>query len=234
MITEALAAMGSLGATAACFELYRTRSQLAQTQVERDVARYDAAHDQLTGLLNRAGLDTAMAQRADCGRPWSLIMFDLDDFKRVNDTLGHDAGDEVLIAVSARLFLAFDHPGDMVGRLSGDEFVALTDTDPQMPTLTFLRARNALIAVRTPIELESGHEVTVTASVGVVSVLAGAKLPRVLRSADIATYKAKAHGGNQVAEYGLPGELAPVLTSRPSSRLRNMPTLARTLGTVTR
>ncbi|GIF08879.1 GGDEF domain-containing protein [Actinoplanes siamensis] len=223
MISEILAAAGGLGTAAvpAGLALRAMRIRLGRARSECAVARYDAAHDKLTGLLNRAGLDAAMAARADSGRPWSLIMFDLDGFKRVNDTLGHDAGDEVLVEASFQLFMAFDEAGDQVGRLGGDEFVVLTDDGPDRTPLTWMRALNALQAMRWPMRLEMGHEVTVTASVGVVSVLPGAELARVMRSADIATYRAKARGGNQVVEYGLPGELAMVLGSRPDSQLRD-------------
>ncbi|GAB1646900.1 GGDEF domain-containing protein [Krasilnikovia sp. MM14-A1259] len=230
MIPEILTAamVGSaITAASAAVLLRRTRAELR-------VARYDATHDRLTGLLGRAGVDAALEERADSRRAWSMIMFDLDDFKQVNDNFGHDVGDEVLVKASHRLFMAFDQPGDVVGRLGGDEFVVLTDNGPYLPLLTWLRALNGLIAVREAMGLASGDEVTVTASVGVVSVLPGAELPRVRRSADIATYRAKARGGNQVVEYGLPGELATVHSRRPNPRLRDMATAARSLRTVTR
>ena len=236
MIPEILAAAGGLGTAAvpAGLALHWMRGRIEQVRIERDVARYDATHDKLTGLLNRAGVDAAMTARADSGRAWSLIMFDLDGFKQVNDTLGHDAGDEVLIEASYRIFEAFAEQGDQVGRLGGDEFVVLTDYDPERTILTWLRALNALSSVRSPIELESGDDVTVPASVGVVWALAGAELARVMRSADIATYRAKARGGNAVVEYGLPGELAPVLAARPNPRLRDTTAGVWTLHEVTR
>jgi diguanylate cyclase (GGDEF)-like protein len=221
MIAEVLAAAGGLGTATVAGYAHWMRGRMEQLRVERDIARYDATHDKLTGLLNRAGLEAAMTARADSGRAWSLFLVDLDDFKRINDTLGHAAGDEVLIEASFQLFMAFSEPGDQVGRLGGDEFAVLTDGEPHRTLLTWLRGLNALSAMREPIELESGHEVTVTASVGMVSVLPGAELARVMRSADIATYRAKAHGGDQVVEYGLPGELATVVSSRPNPRLRD-------------
>jgi diguanylate cyclase (GGDEF)-like protein len=223
MIAEVLAAAGGLGAAAvpAGFALHWMRGRMKQLLIERDVARYDATHDKLTGLLNRAGLEAAMTARADSGRAWSLFLFDLDDFKRVNDTFGHGAGDEVLIEASFQIFMTFSEPGDQVGRLGGDEFVVLTDGGPHRTLLTWLRGLNALNALRQPMELESGETVTVTASVGMVSVLPGAELARVLRSVDIATYRAKARGGDQVVEYGLPGQLATVVAGRPDQRLRD-------------
>ena len=224
MISEVLAAVGGLGAAAlpATVLLRRMRAQLGPTRTECVVARYDATHDKLTGLLNRAGVDAAMAARADSGRAWSMFMFDLDGFKQVNDTFGHEAGDEVLIEASLRIFTVFSGRGDQVGRLGGDEFVVLTDDGPHGTILTWLRALNAVTALRSvPVELESGEGVTVTASVGMVSVLPGAELARVRRSADIAVYRAKARGGNAVVEYGLPGELATVASRRPDTRLRD-------------
>jgi diguanylate cyclase (GGDEF)-like protein len=223
MISDVLAAVGGVGTAAvpAGLALRLMRGRVEQLRVERDSARYDAMHDRLTGLLNRAGLDAAMTARVDGGRPWSMFLVDLDEFKQVNDTLGHDAGDEVLIEASHRLFMACDRPGDQVGRLGGDEFVVLTDDGPQQAPLTWLRGLNALMAVREPITLGSGSKVTVTASVGMVAVLPGAELRQVLRSVDIATYRAKALGGDRVIEYGLPGESATVLESRPDARLRD-------------
>jgi diguanylate cyclase (GGDEF)-like protein len=223
VISELLAAAGGLGAAAvpAGLALRWMRGRIEQVRIERDDARYDATHDRMTGLLNRAGVDAALQARADSGRPWAMAMVDLDAFKQVNDQYGHDAGDAVLIEASYRLWTEFDQPGDQVGRLGGDEFVVLADSPEQAMTV-WLRALRALIVLRsTPVELESGQDVTVTASVGVVQVLAGAELARVKRSADIAAYRAKARGGNQVVEYGLPGELATVLTHRPARRLRD-------------
>ena len=221
MIAEVLAAAGGLGTATAAGYAHWMRGRVEQLRVERDSARYDATHDRLTGLLNRAGLDAAMTARADSGRPWSMVMFDLDGFKQVNDTFGHEAGDEVLVEASFRIFMEFSRAGDQVGRLGGDEFVVLTDGSSVQTVLTWLRALNSVMALRTPVELESEQAVTVTASVGVVSVLPGAELARVRRSADIAVYRAKARGGNQVVEYGLPGELATVVARRPGTRLRD-------------
>jgi diguanylate cyclase (GGDEF)-like protein len=228
VISELLAAAGgvSVAAVPAGLALSWMRGRLDRARIECKAARYDATHDALTGLLNRAGVDAAMTARADSGRAWSLVMVDLDGFKQVNDTFGHDAGDEVLIEASFRLFTEFSQAGDQVGRLGGDEFVVLTDDGPDEPgrtySTTWLRALHALSALRAaPVELAAGQQVTVSASVGVVSVLAGAELGRVKRSADIAVYRAKARGGDMVVEYGLPGELATVLAHRPARRLRD-------------
>ena len=88
---------------------------------------HDAIHDPLTGLLNRAGLrghvDLAWAARRG-NAPMAILFGDLDGFKRVNDTLGHDAGDEVLVHVAQRLSAAV-RAGDVVARWGGDEFVIL-------------------------------------------------------------------------------------------------------------
>ncbi|MBN9447558.1 MAG: GGDEF domain-containing protein, partial [Bosea sp.] len=92
-------------------------------------ARWQATHDDLTGLPNRLlfqeRLQQALDIMAETGGTVSLFLIDLDDFKSVNDTLGHDAGDELLFQAAARLAGALG-PADMVARLGGDEFVVLS------------------------------------------------------------------------------------------------------------
>jgi diguanylate cyclase (GGDEF)-like protein len=217
MIPEMLTAIGGLSAAAlpAAMLLRRMRAQLVAVRTECAVAKYDATHDRLTGLLNRAGLEAALAARAGSGRPWALIMVDLDGFKQVNDTFGHDAGDEVLVEASFQLSQVFDRPGDVVGRLGGDEFLVLTDVGVPWGMTPWVRALQASMRMRKPVVLELGQPVTVTISAGVVRALPGAELARVQRSADVAVYRAKTHGGDRVVEYGLPGELATVVPGRP-------------------
>ena len=236
MIPEILAAAGGLGAAAipAAVLMRRMRAQLGAVRTECAVARYDATHDRLTGLRNRAGLEVALSERAASGRPWALIMVDLDEFKPVNDLYGHDAGDEVLVEASFQLAEVFGRPGDVVGRLGGDEFLVLTDVDELGGMTPWVRAMQACRAVRQPMVLESGQPVTVTASIGVVQALPDADLARVQRSADVAVYRAKAHGGDQAIEYGLPGVLAFVVPGRPQVRLREMAATQRRLSEVSR
>ncbi|MFE7276964.1 putative bifunctional diguanylate cyclase/phosphodiesterase [Streptomyces sp. NPDC057623] len=160
--------------------------------------RYEATHDALTGLPNRTfffeRLEKALG--AGEGQRFGLCYLDLDGFKTVNDSLGHAAGDRLLVEVADRLQSCATAPGEMVARLGGDEFVALTtgpDTEHEVDELA-ARIMNALIA---PISVD-GRELTVRGSIGIVEGPSGERSPaEVLRSADITMYRAKSAGGNR-------------------------------------
>lgn len=160
--------------------------------------RYEATHDALTGLPNRTfffeRLEKALG--AGEGQRFGLCYLDLDGFKTVNDSLGHAAGDRLLVEVADRLQSCATAPGEMVARLGGDEFVALTtgpDTEREVDELA-TRIMNALIA---PISVD-GRDLTVRGSIGIVEGPAGERSPaEVLRSADITMYRAKSAGGNR-------------------------------------
>ncbi|KOG34140.1 putative bifunctional diguanylate cyclase/phosphodiesterase [Streptomyces resistomycificus] len=160
--------------------------------------RYEATHDALTGLPNRTfffeRLEKALG--AGAGQRFGLCYLDLDGFKTVNDSLGHAAGDRLLVEVADRLQSCATAPGEMVARLGGDEFVALTtgpDTEREVDDLA-ARIMNAMVA---PISVD-GRELTVRGSIGIVEGPAGERSPaEVLRSADITMYRAKSAGGNR-------------------------------------
>jgi diguanylate cyclase (GGDEF)-like protein/PAS domain S-box-containing protein len=160
--------------------------------------RYEATHDALTGLPNRTlffeRLEKALA--AGEGQRFGLCYLDLDGFKTINDSLGHAAGDRLLVEVADRLQSCATAPGEMVARLGGDEFVALTTgphTEREVDELAG-RIMNALVS---PISID-GRELTVRGSVGVVEGPAGERgAAEVLRSADITMYRAKSAGGNR-------------------------------------
>ncbi|MFE0133204.1 putative bifunctional diguanylate cyclase/phosphodiesterase [Streptomyces sp. NPDC059037] len=160
--------------------------------------RYEATHDALTGLPNRTlffeRLEKALA--AGDGARFGLCYLDLDGFKTVNDSLGHAAGDRLLVEVADRLQSCATAPGEMVARLGGDEFVALTtgrDTEAEVDEL----AGRIMHALSTPIRVE-GRELTVRGSIGIVEGPAGERgAAEVLRSADITMYRAKSAGGNR-------------------------------------
>jgi diguanylate cyclase (GGDEF)-like protein len=155
---------------------------------------HQAFHDGLTGLANRVlfhdRVRHALSRRDLAGHPIGLLFIDLDDFKRVNDGLGHDAGDELLVAVAHRL-QACVRPEDTVARLGGDEFAILLDR-AETPEVAAAAARRVLDGLRTPFTLR-GSQVPVSASVG-VALGAESELDDLLREADIAMYMAKAHG----------------------------------------
>ncbi|MBV7694507.1 bifunctional diguanylate cyclase/phosphodiesterase [Streptomyces sp. TRM70350] len=160
--------------------------------------RYEATHDALTGLPNRTLFFERLEKvlNAGEGQRFGLCYLDLDGFKTINDSLGHAAGDRLLVEVADRLQACATAPGEMVARLGGDEFVALTtgpDTQREVDELA-ARIMNALVA---PISVD-GRELTVRGSIGVVEGAAGERsAAEVLRSADITMYRAKSAGGNR-------------------------------------
>ncbi|MGP3966228.1 putative bifunctional diguanylate cyclase/phosphodiesterase [Streptomyces sp. 6N223] len=163
--------------------------------------RYQATHDALTELPNRSmffeRLEQTLAPGSGCSRI-GLCYMDLDGFKVVNDSLGHDVGDELLIAVAERLQACATGPGQLLARIGGDEFVALV-IDPPSPATVIALAERALRALASPVSIR-GRELLVRASIGIVEGPAERLTPaEVLRSADITMYRAKAEGGNRYA-----------------------------------
>jgi diguanylate cyclase (GGDEF)-like protein len=151
-----------------------------------------AYSDPLTGLGNRALLAAEVAgaqRRLRGGGRLSLLLLDLDGFKAVNDSLGHAAGDRLLVQLAERLCAAVG-PQDVVARLGGDEFAVLVDEEG--PGAGLRTARQVLDALSAPVDFE-GRVVRVTASIGVVE--QAARSPDdVLRDADVAMYAAKSAG----------------------------------------
>ncbi|GAA0730003.1 hypothetical protein GCM10010199_44890 [Dactylosporangium roseum] len=168
---------------------------------------YDAVHDPLTGLFNRAALLTrGNAQLARCtpGDPVALLLFDINEFKEVNNALGHTAGDEVLKVIARRVTGA-GNADDLLARLGGDEFAVLvTDLAAGGADLALAaaveRARKLGARIAAPMRID-GVALSKEPSVGVVVAAAGeVDLTELLRRADIAMYQAK-HGGQPVAWY---------------------------------
>ena len=153
-----------------------------------------ALHDPLTGLANGALLRdriTLALARAQRGAPCSLLLVDLDDFKAVNDGLGHTAGDEVLATVARRLVQAV-RPGDTVARLGGDEFAVLLDCHGEhvAPEIVAARIQEQL---RQPMFV-NGHELFSPASIGLATSDSVVDAEALIRDADAAMYIAKGKG----------------------------------------
>ena len=161
-----------------------------------EAVRAKALHDPLTGLANRTVLNDRLEQaqrRAERSRSNVAVLFlDLDRFKVINDSLGHDAGDDLLIAVAQRLLLSL-RPGDTAARFGGDEFVILCE-DVVGPHEAVALAERLGEILREPFML-AGDRVFVTASVGIaISSGEGDDAAALLRDADAAMYEAKSHG----------------------------------------
>jgi len=163
--------------------------------------------DPLTGLYNRRYLDaqggTWVTLAARHGHPLSVQMIDLDHFKRVNDTHGHAAGDEVL-RTAATLLKAGTRQTDLCARFGGEELcVVLPNTDP-IGAVTLARRFIAALAA-TPFQISDGDRFNVTASVGVAGLSPdGDSLETLLKRADAALYRAKEGGRNRVVCDGSP------------------------------
>jgi diguanylate cyclase (GGDEF)-like protein len=155
---------------------------------------HQAFHDGLTNLANRAlfreRVGHALRRRSQAGTPLALLFIDLDDFKTVNDQLGHAAGDDLLVAVAGRLQTCV-RSEDTVARLGGDEFAILLEQAPSHEVAVRVAGR-ILESMEPPFPLQ-GHQVQVGASVG-VTVSQAADVDAVLREADVAMYTAKARG----------------------------------------
>ena len=166
-------------------------------QTEQTI-RHLAFHDPLTGLPNRRlfndRLHQAAAMRHRKGNTFALMLLDLDRFKTVNDTLGHDVGDSLLKAVAARL-LNSTRQGDTLARMGGDEF-ALIALEIEQPEDTARIAEKLLDTLKEPFRL-FGHELYVTTSIGITLYPTDAvEADALVKNADIALYRAKDLGRN--------------------------------------
>ncbi|MGZ6256107.1 MAG: putative bifunctional diguanylate cyclase/phosphodiesterase [Candidatus Limnocylindria bacterium] len=164
--------------------------------------QHQAFHDSLTGLANRAlfrdRVAHALARQARSHGAVSVLFSDLDDFKTVNDSLGHDAGDQLLVAVAERL-RAVVRPEDTTARFGGDEFAILLEETDQEGTR---RAAERIIeALRSPFEFH-GRQVVMRASIGAAFTGDSSTQPDdLLRQADLAMYTAKTSGKGRFAFY---------------------------------
>lgn len=172
------------------------RSDITDLKQAELVIKQQAEQDPLTGLFNRAvlvdRLTDALATSERSGRMGALMLIDLDDFKSVNDTLGHDAGDMLLLTVAQRCRDALRR-SDTIARLGGDEFAII------IPNLSGVDdavkvAEKILASVRQPIDIEH-RNLNVGCSIGVALFPSdGATSRELLKHADIALYQAKARG----------------------------------------
>jgi diguanylate cyclase (GGDEF)-like protein/PAS domain S-box-containing protein len=177
------------------------RDVTEQRQLESEL-KHRAFHDALTGLPNRVlfqdRIARGLAQSRCAGLTTGVLFVDLDDFKVVNDTMGHGVGDELLVAAGARLSAAV-RDSDMTARLGGDEFALLVEHVAD-PAAVEAFADRIVQAFSDPFVLADGS-VLATATVGVATTQDSADVDELLRHADLALYAAKAAGKRQWRRY---------------------------------
>jgi two-component system cell cycle response regulator len=172
----------------------------SQLMAAGEALRFQANHDPLTGLYNRAAildlLHRELPRSHREGRSLGIVLLDLDNFKHINDTRGHLAGDAVLREVARRMSAGI-RAYDAVGRYGGEEFLIVVPSSDAMGTLGQAERIRASLVDR-PVEAPEG-EILVTASMGVVStdIVAAADTDALLRAADAALYRAKSGGRNR-------------------------------------
>ncbi len=162
-----------------------------------------AFHDSLTGLANRAlfgdRLSHALERRPGTRESLAVLFLDLDDFKTVNDSLGHGEGDRLLVGVAERLRSSL-RAADSIARMGGDEFAILLD-DPPDSLAPREVGRRLLAALIAPFVL-AGKEVFVRASIGIATGQAGFQTAdELLRNADLSMYTAKRNGKNRIEQF---------------------------------
>jgi diguanylate cyclase (GGDEF)-like protein len=202
-----------LGLLYAGWTIHRLRIRLAQ-------ALHAASHDPLTGLPNRRGAQQLFDSRAVARHATVIALLDLDRFKRVNDTYGHDTGDQLLTAVAGRLATAAARYGGHAARLAGDEFVLLLPAqlgDPVEPVASIL----AEIATPVPLAADPAGTYTPRPTAG-ITVFDGVDgtWTGVLRRVDIACYHAKARASGY--EVFHPGMTMPAVPAQRGLRLRDL------------
>jgi diguanylate cyclase (GGDEF)-like protein/PAS domain S-box-containing protein len=201
---------GKMAGTVVVFQDITARRALEQR------LRMQAVTDHLTGLSNRNGfksaLRAAIARARRRGESVALMFIDLDHFKRINDTLGHDVGDHLLNAVALRLKECV-RSYDIVSRIGGDEFTVVLGELGDIADAALV-ARKILAALHEPFCLKTGMEITISASIGISGFPeCGDEIDTLMQAADVAMYQAKSDGRNLYQFY------LPAMNAKARSKL---------------
>jgi diguanylate cyclase (GGDEF)-like protein/PAS domain S-box-containing protein len=178
-------------------------ADITQRHTAEDRLRHDALHDPLTGLPNRALLVDRLDQiltrsKRDPAAGCAVLFLDLDRFKLVNDSLSHITGDQLLVAIAARL-TSILRTGDTVARLGGDEFTLLLD-NIRTEAAAAAKAQEICDVLERPFSI-AGQQLFAQASIGICLTSSEMPVSDVLRNADIAMYDAKHRGGGTYATF---------------------------------
>ncbi|GAB2756787.1 putative bifunctional diguanylate cyclase/phosphodiesterase [Streptomyces bullii] len=203
----------------------RARARTAEDALRRQISlqqqlTHQTFHDALTGLANRTQfferLEHALT-RSSTVQNTALLLIDLDHFKHINDSLGHPAGDELLITVGHRL-LGSARRDDTIARMGGDEFAVLAEDLAETPAEAY--GQRFLDRFKEPFALSGHRSVFVTASIGVLAVTEPTTANDALRNADIALYAAKERGRNRAELFEAAMSLAQQSHARIAQDLR--------------
>lgn len=180
--------------------LYAAFQDITSRKNREDLLKNQAIRDPLTSLYNRRYFEEEVKKRISQAQQsngiYSVLMSDIDFFKRVNDTYGHKIGDKVLIELASACDKAL-RDGDIVARYGGEEFVIyLADVDAQMAKVVAERLRNTISELRVP--TDDGRTVQFTISIGISSSKISDNIDTLIKTADEALYKAKQNGRNRV------------------------------------
>ncbi|MFF5290508.1 putative bifunctional diguanylate cyclase/phosphodiesterase [Paractinoplanes globisporus] len=178
--------------------VFNTRD-ISEAQELQESLRREAYYDALTGLASRAGFRERLAEALDRDPARvAILQLDLDGFKEINDSLGHDAGDHLLLHVAERLRRLLPAP-HVVARLGGDEFAVIVEADEAADDAE-LTAMEIIAALTEPIDVDD-RELYVSASIGIAPASGNGDLDQLMRDADLAMYRAKDAGGGGYAAY---------------------------------
>jgi diguanylate cyclase (GGDEF)-like protein len=191
-------------------ELATYRSRLEETE---RIASIDA----LTSLANRRRIELALDQLVLRTRPFSLLLFDVNDFKTINDKLGHVAGDDLLRQFAVELKLSL-RSTDLAGRWGGDEFIVVLDCGTQQAELQKSRIRESVIGEYTLHSGADSHRVSVSTAVGMAEWIRGEGVTETLKRADAAMYRDKQQLKSVAAPSAEPPDGTTLAGAKPTVR----------------
>ena len=168
----------------------RLNAELSTYRTRLEETERIASVDSLTGLANRRRIELALEQLVTRARPFSVLIFDIDDFKPINDRFGHLAGDNLLRQFAVELKLAL-RSTDLAGRYGGDEFIVVLDCGADLAATQLNRVREWVIGEYTLRIGADSHRVTVSASIGLATWVRGENITETLKRADAAMYQDK-------------------------------------------